>query len=434
MPILVPTLPKQLSRREFAAAALAFGAAARAFGAAKTGGVHSKSTNTKSIDEALRMGLQRHGIPCVTAIVSTKDRITYQGAFGKRDSLSGIDVKLDSLFAIASMTKAITSTAALQLVDQGKVSLTEPVAKHLPQLANIEVLTGYDAAGKAILRPARTPLTLKHLLTHTSGFCYDNWSDEMVKWENSLAKGTNPTTGIAPLVPLMFEPGTRWQYGYSTDWTGKLVETVSGLTLEQYFQKNILQPLGMNDTSFILTADKFDRLVTGADRPIVDGKTDGPLKPRARTMPTTPTAFNGGGGLYSSAPDYLKFTQMILRHGRGPNGEVILQPKTVARMSSNQIGNLTAGRLKSQRAAISSDVDLHAGQSDAWGLGFLINRVAYPGGRSAGSLAWAGINNTFYWIDPKRGVSAVIMMQFLPFVDKEAVGLLTDFEHAVYSA
>ncbi len=415
-------MPILINRRDFAAAALAFGAVGRnAFAAARVSG-----TNTKSIDDAITAGMQRHRIPCVTAIVGTKDKITYQGAFGKRDTASGISTKIDSLFAIASMTKAITSTAALQLVDQGKVTLNEPVAKHLPQLADIQVLDGFDASGKAILRAPRTPITLHHLLTHTSGFCYDTWSDEMVRWEK--ATGAN-VSGVAPRVPLMFDPGKRWHYGYSSDWTGKLVEAVSGLTLEEYFQRNILKPLQMNDTSFILTADKVDRLVNGYDR-----QADGSLKERARAMPGTPAAFNGGGGLYSSAADYIKFTQMILRHGKGADGHVILHPKTVARMSSNQIGGLTAGRLKSERPALSSDVDVHPGENDAWGLGFLINRVAYPGGRSAGSLAWAGINNTFYWIDPKQGVCAVIMMQFLPFVDKEAVGLLSEFEHAVYAA
>ena len=403
-----------VTRREFSQVALAFGASARVL-RASTG-----------IDDTLRGGMQRRMIPAVTAMVGGPNKITYQGAFGVRDRVSGLKVTPDSIFAIASMTKAVTSVAAMQLVDQGKLKLDEPVSRHLPEFATLQVLQGYDPSGKPILRPARTPVTLKHLLTHTSGFCYDTWSDEMQKYVK--AGGTAPS-GVAPLVPLMFEPGARWQYGYSADWTGKLVEAVSSLTLEQYFQRNIFEPLGMEDTSFILPAEKFDRSVSRYYR-----QADGSLKEEPRELPAPPTAFNGGGGLYSTAPDYLKFTQMILRRGRATNGARILQPKTVEQMSVNQIGPLSAGKLKTANPERSSDVDMQPGATEKWGLGFLINTTPYSGGRSAGSLAWAGIWNTFYWIDPKRQLCAVIMMQFLPFVDKEAVGLLGDFERSVYAA
>jgi CubicO group peptidase (beta-lactamase class C family) len=207
-----------------------------------------------------------------------------------------------------------------------------------------------------------------------------------------------------------------------------LVEAVSGLNLEQYFQRNILKPLGMNDTSFIFPAEKFDRLVGRAQR-----QNGGPLQEVPRALPPKPAAFNGGGGLNSTAPDYIKFMQMILRYGRSGVREEILTAKSVEAMSMNQIGGLGAGKLKSFMPNLSSDVDVHPGFIDKWGLGFLINTTAYPGGRSAGSLAWAGVYNTFYWIDQPRGLCAVIMMQFLPFVDKEAVGLLGAFERAVYA-
>jgi CubicO group peptidase (beta-lactamase class C family) len=403
-----------LTRRDFGVIAFALGAHTPRLWAAP------------SLDETLRIGIERRKIPAVAAMIATADKITYQGAFGKLDVISGAKATPDSIFAIASMTKAITSTAALQLVDQGKLKLDEPVSRHIPEFANLEVLDGFDSSGKPKLHPVRTPVTLKHLLTHTSGFCYDTWSGEMVEYEKH---GGKAPVGVAPLVPLMFEPGKRWQYGYSLDWTGRLVEVVSGLTLEQYFQRNICTPLGMKDTSFLLPAEKFDRLVSRHQR-----QPDGSLQQEARTLPPPPPAFNGGGGLYSTPGDYVKFMQMILRRGRTGAGKQILQPATVDLMSTNQIGELGAGRLKSFQPERSSDVDLHPGAQDKWGLGFLINTTAYPGGRSAGSLAWAGIANTYYWIDPKRGICATIMMQFLPFVDKEAVGLLSDFEHAVYAS
>jgi methyl acetate hydrolase len=408
-----------LTRRQFGALALVGAAQAKhLFGA--------RDFTPAGLDQTLRDSMTRRQIPCVVAMVATPDKVLYTGAFGKRDSKSGIDVKPDSIFAIASMTKAITSTAAMQLVEQGKVKLHDPVSKYLPQLAKLDVITGFDGKGQPTLRPATKPVTLHHLLTHTSGFAYDTWDETMLKY-NSLHGGPS-AAGVAPLTPLIFEPGTRWQYGTSLDWTGRLVEAVSGLTLEQYFQKNILQPLGMKDTTFIFPADKFDRLVASSRR-----QADGRLQEDPRNVPAPPKEYNGGGGLYSTAPDYVLFTQMILRHGKGVNGAQILQPKTVAMMTTNQIGDVSAGKLKTQRPTISSDVDFHPGATDGFTYGFLINKTANQGGRSAGSLAWAGVENTFYWIDPKRALCAVVMMQFFPFVDKEGVGLLSDFEKAVYA-
>ena len=405
-----------MNRREFGVLALALGAPAKNLLAAT--GAAAK------IDETLRSGIARRKIPAAVGMVTTDGATTYEGAFGVRDT-SGAPAKLDSIFAIASMTKAITTVAALQLVEQGKFQLDEPVSKHLPQFASIEVLDRFDpSTGKAILRPARTLVTLKHLLTHTSGLCYDNWDGDMFRYTS-----TNGASAPGKAGPLMFEPGARWQYGQGADWAGRLVEAVSGMSLEEYFQTKILRPLEMVDTSYILPAAKFDRLVSNWRR-----QEDGALKQDERKLPAAPKTFNGGGGLYSTVGDYSRFMQMILGKGRGKNNARILQPKTVESMELNQIGELTAGKMKSFHPNISSDVDIQPGFTEKWGLGFLINTAAYPHGRSAGSLAWAGIDNTFYWIDPKRSLCATLMMQFLPFVDREAVGLLGDFERAVYSA
>jgi CubicO group peptidase (beta-lactamase class C family) len=184
----------------------------------------------------------------------------------------------------------------------------------------------------------------------------------------------------------------------------------------------------MKDTTLIFPKDKYERLVGGYRR-----ETNGLLAPAARTLPAPPTAYRGDGGLFSTAPDYLQFTQMILKRGVGAGGERVLREKTVALMSANGTGRIPAGRLKTFRPTLSSDVDFHPGHDDRYTLGFLMNPQAVPGARAAGSLAWAGISNTYYWIDPHRSVCGVIMMQFLPFADKEAVGLLNDFQHAVYS-
>jgi methyl acetate hydrolase len=396
-----------MNRREFTSVAVGLGIQANGL------------WGDTGIDEALRSGIARRKIPAVVGMAATESKTLYTGAFGVRDS-QGTPVRADSIFAIASMTKAVTTVAALQLVEQGKVTLDEPVSKHLPKLEKLDVLEGFDADGKPILSPAKTPVTLKHLLTHTSGLCYDTWDGNMFRYAQQAGLGT--------VGPLMFEPGARWQYGQGCDWAGRLVEAISGSSLEEYFQAKILGPLEMHDTSYILPASKFDRLVGRWNR-----EGDGPLKENARTMPKPPTSFNGGGGLYSTAADYTRFMQMILRQGRGSRNTVILRPKTVESMMVNQIGDATAGKMRSYKPDTSSDVDIQPGSTEKWGLGFLINTTAYQGGRAAGSLAWAGLYNTFYWIDPKSNLCAVILMQFLPFVDKEAVGMLNDFEHAVYA-
>jgi methyl acetate hydrolase len=385
-------------------------------GAAAAAAIQARQSRADGIGDVLQAGIARRKIPCAVGMVASGTKTLYSGAFGVRDD-GGTPVKVDSIFGIASMTKAITTVAAMQLVEQGKVKLDEPAGKYLPQLAKLDVLESFDAQGKPVLRPAKTPVTLKHLLTHTSGFCYDMWDEKMSRYTKVAAD--SPVVG-----PLMFEPGARWQYGQGLDWAGRLVEAVSGMSLEDYFQAKICRPLEMADTSYILPPAKFDRMVQRWNRD------KGPeLQPTPRVQPQPPKAYNGGGGLYSTAADYVKFMQMILAKGRG-----ILRPATVASMEVNQIGPLTAGKMKTSNPSLSSDVDIQPGFPEKWGLGFLINTTAYTGGRAAGSLAWAGLYNTFYWIDPKNNLCAVILMQFLPFVDREAVGMLNDFEHAVYAS
>jgi CubicO group peptidase (beta-lactamase class C family) len=353
------------------------------------------------------------------------DRTLYQGAFGSRDSASRTPITSRSIFRIASMTKPLTAVAAMQLVERGKWKLDDPVGKYLPELAQLQVLDGFAADGHPILRPAAGPVLLRHLLTHTSGFAYELWDPVMTRYSEYLEKTKTPPSRVTPLA---FDPGTLWEYGYSMDWTGRLVEAVSGQTLEAWFQTEILQPLGMKDTTFIMPAEKFERLVSVYER-----DDNGMLKEKPRKMPSPPKSFNGGGGLYGTPEDYIRFMQMILRRGKGAGETRILRDETVDLMTVNQIGEIGAGKLKSVSPQVSSDMDVHPGHTDGFGYGFLINSADYDGGRSAGSLAWAGIDNTFFWIDPHRRMCAVIMMQFLPFCDQQAIGVLQDFERAVYS-
>src|ERR1700734_2448906 len=240
----------EISRRQFSSALLILGAQSRSVWGASSAG----------IDQTPRSSLQQHKIPACLAMAATSTKTTYSGAFGKRDSASGIDVNADSLFMIASMTKAITSVAAMQLVEQGKLKLDEPASTYIKELGGLQVLHGFDpGTGKPILKPATKPVTLRTLLTHTSGFCYDTWFADMLQYEKATGVSF-PLGTVAPLTPLMFEPGSRWQYGTSADWSGRLVEAVSGMSLEQYFQKNILGPLGMHDTGFLVPAGNLGRM------------------------------------------------------------------------------------------------------------------------------------------------------------------------------
>jgi len=364
------------------------------------------------IDDTLNTGIKQRKIPAVSAMAATATETFYSGVFGR-------GVTPDSIFSIASMTKPIAATAAMQLVERGKVGLDEPASNYVPELAKAQVLHGYFTSGKPVLRPPAKPITLRHLLTHTSGFAYDFVSQEMFEYAKK-----NPGESLPVLI---FEPGARWQYGTSMDWGGKLVEAISGQNLEQYMQINILQPLGMKDTSYIMTADKYDRLVSSYQK-----EPDGTMKENPRKLPKPPKTYSGGGGLYSTPADYTRFMQMILNRGRAGK-EQILKSATVEMMSTNQIGDLSAGRLKSSQPELAADVDLHPGATDKWGFGFLINPRAYEQGRSESSLAWAGILNTFFWIDPIRGICGNVMMQYLPFGNKEAIGLLQDFERSVYA-
>jgi methyl acetate hydrolase len=426
------TLPQQLhSRRDVLKIATAVMAAASlpAVGAAPALGAAITGQTKEGIDQALRQATDAQEVPGVVAMAVTDKGTLYEGAFGKRDLSRGPDMTLDTVFWIASMTKAVTSAAAMQLVEQGKLQLEQPMGVLLPELASPQVLEGFDDKGAPRLRPAQRPITLHHLLTHTAGFAYDVWDAPLGQYMKYADIPRISTCKNAALrVPLVFDPGERWEYGINIDWVGKAVEAVSGQSLDEYFREHIFTPLGMTDTGFILTPGQRSRLVAMHQR-----KADGALEPVQFEMPQDPEFFMGGGGLYSTARDYLAFEQMLLHGGRF-NGAQVLRSETVALMSQNHIGNLNAGMLKTAMPTASNDVNFFPGMDQKWGLSFLINTQQGPAGRSAGSLAWAGAANTYFWIDPTKRVAGVILMQLRPFADDRAVKLYGQFESGVYKA
>jgi CubicO group peptidase (beta-lactamase class C family) len=379
------------------------------------------------IDQLLRATCESGEIPGVVAIVASGSETLYRGAFGKRDLEKPEPMTLDSVFWIASMTKAVTAAAAMQLVEQGRLALDEPIGKWLPGLATPMVLEGFDADGTPKLRPAKTPMTLRQLLTHTSGFCYDMWNADMVRYREatglpSMRSGLNSALNA----PIMAEPGTRWEYSIGIDLVGKAVEAASGKRLDAYLRDHLLTPLGMADTSFTISAAQRTRLVRVHSR-----GADGALTPTPFELEQQPEFHSGGGGLYGTAVDYIKFTQMILNHGRG-NGNQVLQAETVATMAQNHIGDLSIGKMNSAIAFATNDVNLYPDIDKKWGLSFLINTATTPEGRSPGSLAWAGLANTYYWIDPARDICGVILMQVLPFADAKCLAAFSDFERGIY--
>ncbi len=380
------------------------------------------------IDQILRQKCETKEIPGVVAVAATGNEVIYQGAFGKRDLSRDDAMTADSVFWIASMTKAVTTAAGMQLVEQGKLSLDEPIGKVLPDLASPQVLDGFDAKGEPKLRPAKKPITLRHLMTHTAGFAYDMWNGDMVKYlEKTGTPGITTCQNAALKTPLMTDPGTRWEYGTNIDFVGKAVEAVSGKRLDAYLRDHIFAPLGMNDTGFKISDSMRQRLVGMHAR----GE-DGTLATIPFELEQTPEFHMGGGGLYGTGADYIKFTQMILNKGRG-NGNQVLKPETVALMGQNNIGDLTMGKLTTAIGWATNDVDLYPDIVKKWGLSFLINTAKTPEGRGAGSLAWAGLANTYFWIDPVRNVAGVILMQLLPFADAKCLEAFAGFERGVYA-
>jgi CubicO group peptidase (beta-lactamase class C family) len=381
------------------------------------------SFGSGEIDAVLQAQIDAAEVPGVVAMASTEHSVIYQGAFGVRRIGAPARMSIDTVFRIASMVKLLTSVAAMRLVEQGRIELDEPAERIDPTLGSPQVLDGFDAQGAPQLRPAKKPITLRHLLTHTSGLSYQLWDAKVVRYLR-LARN-NPAL---PRSPLMFDPGARWAYGGSVDRVGRLVEIVSGKTLDRYFRDYILDPLGMNDTAFSITEKQRAREASLHFR-----ETNGTLVPQPLEKHTVPKLFSGGGGIYSTASDYLTLLRALL-NGGALAGKSILRSETVAQMSANQIGNLEAGILRTTNPALSNDVDFFPALRLRWGLGHMINIDPVPEGRKEGSLTWAGLYNTYYWIDPASRIAGVIMMQILPFADRGALNVYRLFERGVYRA
>ncbi len=375
-----------------------------------------------AIDKVLADAVARGDVPGVVAMAADRRGVIYQGAFGLADASSQRRLEIDAMFRIASMTKPVTSVAAMQLVEEGRLHLDDPAGKYLPELARPVMFERFDArSGAYTVKPATQTLTVRHLLTHTSGLGY-NFTSPVVR-DFKPRDGEQYAAG-----PLLFEPGAQWLYGTSTDWVGRLVESISGKVLEDYFRERIFGPLAMMDTSYTVPDGKRPRLVTVHRRQASGMFVPDPVQP-----PVSVPRPIGGGGLASTAADYTRFLRMLL-NGGSLDGARVLSADTVASMGRNHIDSVSVPALKTALPERSSDFSFVADGRDKWGLGFLISADRQAGKRSAGSLSWGGINNTYFWVDPARGIAGVILMQFLPFADAKALAVHEAFERAVYRA
>jgi methyl acetate hydrolase len=362
----------------------------------------------------------RGDVPGVVAMVVDRDKVLYHEAFGKMNVARNVPMATDTIFRIASMTKAVTSIGVMQLVEQGKVGLDDDVAKFLPRLKTPQVFSTVDEkAATYETRPATRSITIRQLLTHTSGIGY-SWSDHGLNIAQKKTGAVNDSE-----LPLVHEPGAQWTYGASTRVLGEVIEQISGQRIDAYLETQIVAPLGMRDTTYTVPPEKYARVVT------VHQKANNAITETQNPTPN-PATIRGDGGLFSTAADYSRFVQMILNRGQR-GGVRILKESTVAEIAKNQTGSVKVRLQPTADPLRSKPYPLGAGE-DVWGLGFQLAapKTPNPSMRSPGSMSWAGINNTFYWIDPHKEIGAVILMQMLPFYDEAALRVLQGFEERVY--
>jgi methyl acetate hydrolase len=382
-----------------------------------------------SVFEATAMrAVASRALPGVVAMVADQDDILYSAVFGVADVTTRAPLHLDDVFFIASMTKFITALACVQLIEQGRLGLEDDASAIVPKMV-AKVLTGFDSAGQPILREPRRKVTVRHLLTHTSGQTTDLWNPDTIRYIEVMK--LPPVPGCKPeafMTPLVFDPGEGWEYGVGSDWVGQIVEKISGLTLNDYFRRFIFEPVGMTETSFILSPTQRAKLV-----PVHIRQPDGSFKLSGFEVSQTPEVFMGGAGLYGTVTDYIRLLQMFLNDGRTGSGQV-LKPETVRLFFANHIGALEWPGMKTAIPAMSADVNPLPGIPKRWSLGALRNEADVPGGRRAGSQFWAGLANSYFWVDPTTKLAGVTASAYFPFADTAAIKTFEALEQDSYSA
>lgn len=370
-----------------------------------------------------------NGVPGVVAAVTDREGVTWSAARGERALGAGHAMSEDAVFAIFSTTKAITGTACLQLVESGELDLDAPAKEYASGLADVQVLDGFDANGNPQLRAPASDPTTRQLLCHTAGFGYDFFDADYLRLATEHGQPSVITASKASIsTPLLFDPGTKWEYGSNIDWAGQVVEGITGRRLGEVFADRIFGPLGMTETAFSRTGDMESRTASMHQR-----DEDGTLTAVEFALPPDPEVHMGGHGLYGTVGDYAKFLRMWLNDGAADDGTPVLAPETVAMAEQNHLNDgMTITPLPGVIPSLSNDAEFFPGMDKTWALTFMINDEDAPTGRPAGSLAWAGLANLYYWIDRRNGIAGYWATQILPFADPASVGGYLEFEKAVY--
>ncbi len=369
------------------------------------------------------------GVPGVVAMLTDRSGTVYEGAAGRRRVDQDGELATDDVFALFSTTKAVTATAALQLVEEGRLDLDAPASGYAPYLGEVQVIEGFDAGGEPVLRAPRREITTRMLLTHTAGFGYDFFNTTYERLAREKGQPSVTTSTMASLrTPLLFDPGDRWEYGSNIDWAGQVVEGITGQRLGEVFSARIFEPLGMTDMTFALDDRLRPRLAEIHSR-----NDDGSLTPMGLELPSPPEVDMGGHGLYGTVGDYMRFIRMWLNDGEGEK-ERVLRPETVRMAEQNHLGDLKVTVLPGVIPSLSHDAEFFPGLSKSWSLPFMVNDEEAPTGRPAGALGWAGLANLFYWIDRSNGLGGFWATQILPFGDPTSFTEYMAFESAAYAS
>jgi CubicO group peptidase (beta-lactamase class C family) len=369
------------------------------------------------LDAVLRAAVDDGSVPNVVAVAADRDGVIYEGAAGPLAAGSPDPVDGDSIFRIASMTKTVCTVAALQQRERGNLDLDAPVEAYCPGFAAVRVLDGFDR-DEPRLRPPATRATVRQLLTHTAGLAYGFWNADLARWDATAGAGD------ALAAPMVSDPGTRFEYGLSTDWLGVVVEAVSGQSLAAYLAEHVFGPLGMTSTTFLVPDDRRDRCV-----PVHVRDADGSWVATDIDWSRRPERWAGGHGLYSTARDFLQFQRMLLGGGTVA-GTTVLDRTSVREAFTDQLGELRAPALMSTTdPAWSCDV---AGPGATWGWGLRLDGHD-PALRAPGSGGWMGMFNTRFWVDPHTGVTAAVYGQCLPFCAPEVLRAFTAVERELYA-
>jgi methyl acetate hydrolase len=377
--------------------------------------------NGAGIDAFLNRVVTDTHIPGLVALVVDSERVLYRHAVGHRSTAASAPMSADTIFNIASMTKPIATTAIMMLVEEGKLGLDDPVSEYVPELADKPVLAAFDAADASFTaRPAADEITIRQLLSHSSGLVYGFASDPVARW-SAANSGADPVAEF----PLLFDPGSGWAYAGGIAIVARVLEQIEGQTLDAFLQERLFAPLGMNETGYVVPGASRSR-VAAAFRMTDEGLVESPVPDEVRSP------VSGDGGLYSTADDYAKFIQLILARGVAPDGSRLLSAESVRALTQNHLGGVRVSLQDEPLPLLARAFPLGAGR-DGFGLGFQVTgEHAEPHRRRPGSLSWAGIFNTQFWIDPASGIGGVLLMQYLPFYDEDAIATLVGFEERVY--